>query len=365
MAWGYLRLDGNRAEHASTQEVLVAAIRRDVFEDYVALFDPCGIQPSFTLAGLARSQLCTFAGRPLDLFDMGEDQLELLRCDALGPLALRVFPGTLPDPQSLLTDLATTAHLRGENATAAVSRRCVLTGVRALDPVFAGSFVRGLGDRSECVNLESPANGAPPAAIRGLQHAMETGREAALLVLELREAEKPSVLAHPAPWKWGALASAIVIAMLLLPMLEALLFRPALAERLAHLRVEQTRLGVIDREFEFLRYLRQNQPPYLDALLVLAAAIPPGSKLDGLTMSRRGELSFRGMLPNAQQVVDFRSRLVDSGFFSSVVVAEQTPGPDRQRVNVRIDAQWKPAEARSGQGIMADETPEKGRPPQP
>ena len=32
----------------------------------------------------------------------------------------------------------------------------------------------------------------------------------------------------------------------------------------------------------------------------------------------------------------------DSGFFANVTVEEQTPTPDRQRVNVRISAQEKP-----------------------
>jgi hypothetical protein len=42
-----------------------------------------------------------------------------------------------------------------------------------------------------------------------------------------------------------------------------------------------------------------------------------------------------------QQVVEFRSKLIDSGLFSTVVVEEQTPTPDRQKVVVRITGQWK------------------------
>jgi len=59
-------------------------------------------------------------------------------------------------------------------------------------------------------------------------------------------------------------------------------------------------------------------------------------------MNRRGELSFKGGLRDAQQVAEFRSKMLDSGAFSTVIVEEQTPTPDQQKLNVRISAQWNP-----------------------
>ena len=50
-------------------------------------------------------------------------------------------------------------------------------------------------------------------------------------------------------------------------------------------------------------------------------------------------------------VMDFRSKLIDSGFFSTISVEEQTPTPDRQKVNFRMSAQWKPAGARPVQKV--------------
>jgi hypothetical protein len=45
-------------------------------------------------------------------------------------------------------------------------------------------------------------------------------------------------------------------------------------------------------------------------------------------------------------VVDLRSKLIASGLFSTVVVEEQTPTPDRQKVIVRLSGQWKAGEVR-------------------
>jgi hypothetical protein len=95
----------------------------------------------------------------------------------------------------------------------------------------------------------------------------------------------------------------------------------------------------------------------LDALFVLAKSAPPGARFDALTMDKRGEISFHGVMQNGMQVTDFRSKLIASGFFSIVTVEEQTPTPDRQRVNLRMTALWKSADARAGLtiGPTADE----------
>jgi len=55
---------------------------------------------------------------------------------------------------------------------------------------------------------------------------------------------------------------------------------------------------------------------------------------------------LRGSLRDGQQVAELRSKLIDSGFFASVGIEEQSPSPDRQKVTVRMSAQWKPANLR-------------------
>jgi len=126
-----------------------------------------------------------------------------------------------------------------------------------------------------------------------------------------------------------------------LPYAEAILLKPRLSKKLANIKAYRESLPKIDRELSFLRYLETNQPPYLDTLFVLANAAGPGARFDAVSMTRRGDLSLRGMMQTAQ-AAEFRSKLIDSGFFSSVVVEEQTPTPDRQRVVIRITAQCKP-----------------------
>ena len=48
-------------------------------------------------------------------------------------------------------------------------------------------------------------------------------------------------------------------------------------------------------------------------------------------------------MQNGDQVAEFRSKLIASGGFEEVSVEEQTPTPDRQKVNVRFTATTKPA----------------------
>jgi hypothetical protein len=148
--------------------------------------------------------------------------------------------------------------------------------------------------------------------------------------------------------KWAAWATALLCALLVLPSAEALLMKPFLARKLARMNTEKVRLKTIDRELEFLQLLKQSQPPYLDAMFIFSKSAPQGAKIDSLTMNRRGDVSLRGSMRSSDQITDFRTKLVGSGFFSTVVVEEQSLSPDRQKVNIRISTQWKPLEARAG-----------------
>ena len=51
-------------------------------------------------------------------------------------------------------------------------------------------------------------------------------------------------------------------------------------------------------------------------------------------------------MANAQQVTDFRTKLIASGFFANVAVEEQAPVQGQPKVTVRMAAQWKAAAAR-------------------
>ena len=171
------------------------------------------------------------------------------------------------------------------------------------------------------------------------------------MTLQSKPTNGSAALARPAPWKWAALALVLAIFGLALPYLEAPWLRGRLSTRLRAIQTDRGRLVVIDRDLDFLRYLKKEQPPYLDALFLLAKAAPQGAKFDSLSMNRRGDLALRGSMKDGQQVAGFRSKLIDSGFFASVAVEEQTPTPDRQKVTVRITAQWKPANDRQSLSI--------------
>jgi hypothetical protein len=121
--------------------------------------------------------------------------------------------------------------------------------------------------------------------------------------------------------------------------------KPFLEKKLAALQADRGRLTTIDQELDFLKFLKQNQPPYLDAIYLLARSAPGGAHLDSISMGRRQEISLRLKLGNTSQVTDFRSKLNDFGWFTNVIVEEQAPSPDRH-VNVRMTAALKPAESR-------------------
>jgi hypothetical protein len=413
LAWGYrpLALDtqssgSNQAQHtagpggsaASTppgtgakQEFLVAAVKKEAVEDYADILSKCGFTPVFTLAALARSDLCPQLPGACAVLDIGRNHSELISFENGVPTVLRVLAWggesitraledrlginrveaeklklTLtqapllqraPDPKvaDALADAldALAAAINGHRA----GQKIYLTGRTTRHPNFASGLAERLGAGVECLRLEDSPGEGLSAAILGLRRAAENGGPCPRLAMQVKPTNGTATLARPAPWKWVALAAALALGSLLLPYAEALVMKPYLAKKLVALKADRGRLATIDRELNFLQYLKSNQPPCLDTLYLLAKAAPPGARFDSLSLSRRGDLSWRGTMKDSQQVTDFRSKLIDSGLFANVSVEEQTPSPDRQKLTVRMSAQWKPFSFR--QALALGPTPEE------
>jgi hypothetical protein len=166
------------------------------------------------------------------------------------------------------------------------------------------------------------------------------------LTLQGNHPETPARSGDRPPWKWAAALAVLALLSICLRYGEALVGKRALARRVAHVRLQAQALPPVDRDLSFLQFLETNQPPFLDALNQLAQAAPPGARVDSLAISRRGDLTLRGTVSSAPQALAFRSKLVDGGYFASVVLDEQTPAPDRQKLAFRLTAQLRPAAER-------------------
>jgi Tfp pilus assembly PilM family ATPase len=379
LAWGY-RVMGEKGGGGpnARQEILVAAIKREVVEEYEGLLGQCGVTPVFTLAALARSRLCPQPPPAYAVLDIGQYNSELAYFSDGVPTSLRIVPW---GGETITRALAERLHLQGteaeifklkletevppngevgpkvESALEAVVealagtlrgqseiRMLYLTGKSIRQKDLAARLARRLGQGVECQAVEVTGGAGRTAAVLGMQQLTLAGE--APLLIQAKPGNGRAVVARPAPWKWVGIAAGLAAVLLLLPYGQALLFKGHLARKLAAVKKDSGRLAVIDRELNFLEYLKQSQPPYLDTLYLFAKAAPPGARIDSLTMNRRGELTWRGTLKDAQQVADFRSKLIDSGMFANVSVEEQAPSQDRQKLSVRMSAQWKPISPR-------------------
>jgi len=353
LAWGFQALPQAGAGH----DVIVAAVRKDALAEFADIFTACGLQARFTLAALARSALASGFSGAGALLDLAPGHSELLAVEHSMPVSLRVLPyglNKLDENPAALDSLA--AAVGGLRA----GQKLLLSGEGAgISPDLAAQLGARLGPGVACEWLAPPAGGEQSATLAGLQRAVEQTGGRLALELQVEATDRRAEAIQPAPRKWALLAAALLLGVFCLPYAEALVMKPILARRLAALKSGQGRLAQIDGQFAFLQTLKKSQPPYLDALAVLSKASPGGVRLESIAMNRRGEVSVRGKFRLGQQV-DFRTKLLDSGFFSSVVMEEQTPTPDRQNVTVRITAQWKAAESRRP---VEEEPPRTNAPP--
>jgi hypothetical protein len=382
LAWGRRPIGPPKAPvngAPARQEVLVLAVKKEVLEEYAGILAACGIVPSFTLAALARAELHPPPSGSCAVLDIGRTHSELMSFDNGVPVSIRILawggetitrsiqerlavshdeaeklkmaldqPGAAFGPQGPMLQTATEAALAMLAASlkpASLGGKLCLTGKSASDPRMAPLLAGVLGGVVACESLEQPAGTGPSAAIAGLKKS--TGRNSASppLILALNGGHAAARLGRPAVWKWAAAAALLALSALFFPYAEAIVLKPFLERKLAALEADRGRLAMIDQELDFLKFLKQNQPPYLDAIYLLARSAPQGTRMEELSLGRHREISIRLKMANAQQVSDFRSKLIDSGWFANVMVEEQAPSPDR-RFAVRMTAELKPGESR-------------------
>ena len=147
--------------------------------------------------------------------------------------------------------------------------------------------------------------------------------------------------------RWIAAALFLAAAALGLRYLGLLWQLPALERSLAATADLRKSLPSSDDELRFLEDLAASQAPFLDALAAVAAAAPKGTLLEGLSMNRQGEVSFQGTLSGLQAANEFRGKLSVSGFFSQVVLEEQSPIKD-EKMAFRMRARLAVPRAQEG-----------------
>ena len=363
LAWGWTSLSapGSQSVDEPRRLALVAAVRREVVEEHAELFTPWAAEVVFTPAALARAELIPNRPSRFTLLDVGRRQCELLlwqtgsapviRSIALGSDSDAGSGESLKDASgsaSLLSMLE--PHLRPGPASTEPTRLWISgpgDSVASVAEVFSALEP---GIRPQILTVQGGAGAT--AAIEGLTRrgvsAAFSGPADFIALRTPPPVDASSRFSARIPRRPLAVVAALLALALVFPYLEAWVLKPRLARRLAQLKAGDAQLAVIDRELSFLRYLELNQTPHLDATFVIAQAAPPGTRVDALSISRQGEVSLTGHLRDLAQVGDFRLRLVNSGFFSTVVVEDQTPTQDRQRINFRISARWKDSSEREG-----------------
>jgi hypothetical protein len=337
LAWGYRSLGETRQNGTAKQELLVLAVKKDVVEEYSAILSECGVTPVFTLAAIARSAIVSQPLGSYAILEVGEQSSELILFEHGVPVNVRSL--SFSENQTASAE-GLTSFAKALNGSWS-GKKLFVAGSEASFKAVESCLTERFSSGVECEPLKVAGGRGHSSAVLGLRKALESD-DSRLIFFESQQPNAKAGVASATPVKWAALAGALVVSLLVLPYAEALFLKPWIEKKFNALKADQSRLATIDQELDFLQMLKQSQPPYLDSLYLFAKSAPQGSKIDSLTMNRRGEVSVRASMRNGDQVAEFRNKLIASGFFSSVSVEEQAPTPDKQKVNIRLSAQWKP-----------------------
>lgn len=373
---------------------MVAALKKEAVEEYLELLSAAGFTPTFTLAALARGGLTPQPFRPYSVLDIGQQHSELVSFDNRVPTAIRILSWggeditrSIAKALNVSRDEAEKMKLQprpslGNGDAGAAVRKAIESAVDSLArllergwvgevlylsgkstqlPEVAARLGEAFAGKVECRSIEGFPGEGRSAATLGLKTYLQVNGGSPPLTFDLRNKQNGELAAGVGYRKWALLAAALVLCAFFLRYAEPVLFSPGLAKRVREIKAYREDLPKIDRQLNFLKFLETNQPAYLDALLVLGNAAGPGTRFDNVSINRRGELALRATM-QTPQAAEFRSKLIDSGFFSTVVVEEQNPTPDRQRVVVRITAQSKPAATRPKISVPPSPGPTDKRP---
>lgn len=373
LAWGCCA--ARTVDSTGVEEWLVAALKREVLADYTEVLSRCGLKPVFTLAALGRMALCSQPDEPYALLDIGRSHSELVGVEGGVLTTARIIPwGGEHVTQTVQTQLGINrddaeklkvsflADHRSHEAThhavdccwqteaetlaslitrQPLPRRIFLTGETARSDLFVAALAQALpGAQIDRVTVR-PGAGCSAATL-GWQALWARNGGKAPLAFQMDGDSNGEALLRQGAARWAAVAGGLLLALLVVRYGEAVVRQPRLSGRLAQVNSQRAGLPSLDREASFLEYLETNQPPFLDTVWLVANAAPRGARLDSLAMTRRGDFSLRGSMANAEEAAEFRRKLVDSGYFTSVVLDEQAPTPDRQKVTFRLTVQLKP-----------------------
>ncbi|MGH7953828.1 MAG: hypothetical protein ACREFE_18175, partial [Limisphaerales bacterium] len=73
LAWGWREISSDPAK----REVIVAAVRKEVIEDYAGILLEAGANPEFTLSAFARELLCPSPNETHAILEIGDNHAEL------------------------------------------------------------------------------------------------------------------------------------------------------------------------------------------------------------------------------------------------------------------------------------------------
>ena len=329
LGWGWKEISRDSAK----LEAVVVAVRKEAIQEYESLLVAAGLNPEFTVAEFARNELCPTPKGSQAVLEVSRTFAELAVFEKEVPVAVKILP------------------VNGDLVDAVVKNAGAKT-VYVSGTTPDGFFDR-LFARTDCRRLEIPAGDGVSAATLGLKKSSA----ADLLILNVEA--KPTFatgkfnlsqldFSHADTRLWLMRGAVLLAVLLVFPFAEALFFKPLLALKLDRLKSERQHfVSVVQPEMDFLQSLKQSQPPYLDTLYIFSKAAPPGLHLDSITINQQGNIAVKASMQNAQQVMDFRSNLIGTGFFANITVEEQSPVPGQPKVGVRMTAQWKPVGTRT------------------
>ena len=349
------------SRNGALEEVVLAAVRKEIVDEYSVLLRECGLEPVFSIGGIdALACLDPSPSRRL-LASVETTHTDLVLSEDGAPVSVRVLPwgaGDLAravagaedalDPLVAAVEKALIAReTNGAGGPSELPLELILAGEGArapgLEALLARRLERAGVERVSCSLLRVREAPGVSAATTGLARRTARGRAALTVSPALPAArDRHAAGGRSSVALWGAVALLLALGAIAARYAPPLLEVAEIEGQIAGRRHELDALPSIEAELAFLKRLKgaREDARWLDVLAAIARSAPEGARVETVSLQRSGELGMEGVIGSAEQANGFRRKLLVSGELTHVVLEEL--GVEEKKVRFRLQARVAP-----------------------
>ena len=136
--------------------------------------------------------------------------------------------------------------------------------------------------------------------------------------------------------KWSGICISLIIIVLSLRYIEPYYKSGQIDLELNALQEQVKWIPEVDKEVSFLQMVDNNLITFEGVIPIISSAVDPQFQLSEIILNRRGDLNITATVKSADQISSIRKKLMETKFFTSIVVESQNPDSKKKNISLKL-----------------------------